>query len=438
MAHRVVIIGGGFGGLVTARGLRRAPVEVTLIDRHNYHLFQPLLYQVATGTLSPANIASPLRALLKRQKNARVLLAEAREIDVAGRRVIVDEGELQYDTLVVAAGSSHSYFGHDEWSAFAPGLKSIEDATTIRRRILLAFEEAERCGDSETIRILLNFVVVGAGPTGVELAGQMSEISRHTLKGEFRAIHPEQAQVSLIEYQDRVLPTYPPDLSARALRSLEQLGVNVLTGAEVTQVEEDKITYRRHGETHVLPARTILWAAGVRASPLGQAIAAATGAETDRIGRVIVEPDVTVPGHPEIFIIGDLANYRHQNGKPLPGVAPVAMQQARYVAKLIRKRRSGKSQSAPAPFNYRNRGTLATIGRYKAIADLRFIHLSGLLAWLVWLFVHLMSIVQFSNRVLIFVQWGWSYFTRDRAARLITEQPGRTQELPKVDSRRTG
>jgi NADH:ubiquinone reductase (H+-translocating) len=433
MAHRVVIIGGGFGGLVTARRLRRVPIEITLIDRRNYHLFQPLLYQVATGTLSPANIASPLRALLKRQKNARVLLAEAREIDVAGRRVVLDEGELPYDTLVVATGSSHSYFGHDEWGACAPGLKSIEDATTIRRRILLAFEEAERSGDPETIRALLSFVVVGAGPTGVELAGQMSEISRHTLKGEFRAIHPEQAQVALVEYQDRVLPTYPPDLSAKALRSLEQLGINVLTGAEVTMVEADKITYRRRGETHVLPARTILWAAGVRASPLGQGISAATGAETDRIGRVVVEPDLTVPGHPEIFIIGDLANYRHQNGKPLPGLAPVAMQQARYVAKLIRRRLSGKPQTIPPPFRYRDRGTLATIGRYKAIADLRFIHLSGLLAWLVWLFVHLMSIVQFGNRVLIFVQWGWNYFTRDRAARLITEPPARVQELENVD-----
>ncbi len=283
--HRVVIIGGGFGGLYLARHLKRAPVEVSLIDRRNHHLFQPLLYQVATGTLSPANIASPLRVLLKRSKNTRVLLAEAREIDVERRRVILDEGEIPYDTLVVATGSSHSYFGHDEWGEHAPGLKSIEDATTIRRQILLAFEEAERMcaaaapdsgrvgdGQAETLRTLLTFVIVGGGPTGVELAGQVIEISRHTLRGEFRAIRPEDARVCLVEYQDRVLPTFPPDLSKKALRSLEQLGVEVILGAEVTQVEAERITYRREGAIHVLAARTILWAAGVRASPLGQAL----------------------------------------------------------------------------------------------------------------------------------------------------------------------
>ena len=424
----MVIIGGGFGGLYTARRLRRAPVELTLIDRRNHHLFQPLLYQVATGTLSPANIAAPLRALLKRQRNTRVLLAEAREIDVAGRRVILDEGELPYDTLVIATGSSHSYFGHDDWEEFAPGLKSIEDATTIRRNILLAFEEAERTPNREEINSLLTFAVVGAGPTGVELAGQVCEIARHTLHGEFRTIHPEEARVCLIEFQDRVLPTYPAELSAKALRSLEALGVEVLIGAEVTRVEADRITYRRQGIEHVLAAHTILWAAGVQASPLGRAIAAATGAETDRAGRVVVEPDLSLPGHPEIFVIGDLANYKHQNGKPLPGVAPVAMQQGRYVAKLIRARLAGETLPA---FHYRNRGTLATIGRYKAVADLRFARLSGLLAWLIWLFVHLMSIVQFGNRLLIFIQWGWSYFTRERAARLITDPPARARQAAK-------
>jgi NADH dehydrogenase len=427
--HRVVIIGGGFGGLYTARKLRRAPVELTLIDRRNHHLFQPLLYQVATGTLSPANIAAPLRALLKRQRNTRVLLAEAREIDVTGRRVILDEGELPYDTLVVATGSSHSYFGHDDWEEFAPGLKSIEDATTIRRNILLAFEEAERSGNPEAIDALLTFAVVGAGPTGVELAGQVCEIARHTLRGEFRAIRPEEARVCLIEFQDRVLPTYPADLSAKALRSLEALGVEVLTGAEVTRVEADRITYRRQGIEQVLAAHTILWAAGVQASPLGRAIAAATGAEIDRAGRVIVEPDLSLPSHPEIFVIGDLANFKHQNAKPLPGVAPVAMQQGRYVAKLIRARLSGDSLPT---FHYRDRGTLATIGRYKAVADLRFARASGLLAWLIWLFVHLMSIVQFGNRLLIFIQWGWSYLTRERAARLITGPPARERESAKA------
>jgi NADH dehydrogenase len=442
--REVVIIGGGFGGLYTARRLKRAAVEVTVVDRRNHHLFQPLLYQVATGTLSPANIASPLRVLLKRAKNTRVLLAEAREIDVERQHVILDEGEIPYDTLVVATGSSHSYFGHDEWGEHAPGLKSIEDATTIRRQILLAFEEAERMcaaaapdssrvgdGQAEALRTLLTFVIVGGGPTGVELAGQVIEISRHTLRGEFRAIRPEDARVCLVEYQDRVLPTFPPDLSKKALRSLEQLGVDVILGAEVTQVEAERITYRREGAIHVLAARTILWAAGVRASPLGQALAQATGAETDRTGRVVVEPDLSVPGHPEIFIIGDLANVRHQTGKPLPGLAPVAMQEGRYVAKLIQRRLSGKTLP---PFRYRDRGTLATIGRYKAVADLRFIRLSGHLAWLIWLFVHLMSIVQIGNRVLVFVQWGWNYFTRDRAARLITEPPAKHDEFSKTES----
>ncbi len=421
--HRVVIIGGGFGGLYMARRLKSAPIELTLVDRRNYHLFQPLLYQVATGTLSPANIAAPLRSLLKRQRNTRVLLAQARAIDVASRRVILDEGELPYDTLVVATGSSHSYFGHDDWEQFAPGLKSIEDATLIRRKILLAFEEAERTPHRETVPALLTFAVVGAGPTGVEMAGQVCEIARHTLRGEFRTIHPEQARVVLVEFQDRVLPTYPSDLSPKAQRSLEALGVEVLTGAEVTCVDAEGITYRRQGIEEKLAAHTILWAAGVQASPLGRALAAATGAEIDRSGRVVVGADLTVSGHTEIFIIGDLASYKHQDGKPLPGVAPVAMQQGRFVAKLIRARLSG---AALPSFHYQDRGTLATIGRYKAVADLRFAHFSGLLAWLIWLFVHLRSIVQFGNRLLIFTQWGWSYFTRERAARLITAPPAWT------------
>ena len=397
------------------------------------------MYQVATGTLSPANIASPLRVLLKRSKNTRVLLAEARQIDVERRRVILDEGVVPYDTLVVATGSTHSYFGHDEWEEHAPSLKSIEDATAIRRQILVAFEEAERIeieraagsrtgseGDGDAIRTLLTFVIVGAGPTGVELAGQVVEISRHTLRGEFRAIRSEDARVCLVEFQDRVLPTFPPELSTKALRALEKLGVEVILGAEVTQIEQDRITYRREASLHVLAARTILWAAGVRASPLGQSLAQAAGAETDRSGRVVVGPDLSVPGHPEIFVIGDLANFRHQNERPLPGLAPVAMQEGRDVAKLIRQRLAGKSLP---PFHYHDKGTLATIGRYKAVADLRFIRLSGYLAWLIWLFVHLMSIVQFGNRVLVFFQWGWNYFTRDRAARLITEPPAKKSQV---------
>ncbi len=416
---RVVIIGGGFGGLYTARKLKRAPIELTLIDRRNHHLFQPLLYQVATGTLSPANIASPLRALLKKQRNTRVLLAEARSIDVAGRRVILDEGELPYDTLIVATGSTHSYFGHDEWEPFAPGLKSIEDATAIRRKILLSFEEAERqAGDAEAVRRLLTFVIIGAGPTGVEMAGQVCEIARHTLRLEFRAIHPESARVCLVEFQDRVLPTYSPKLSEKARQSLAKLGVEVITGAEVTEVAADRVTYRRQGMTETIEAHTVLWAAGVRASPLGRILGEATGAEVDRIGRIVVEPDLTLAGHPEIFVIGDLANYKGNNGKPLAGVAPVAMQEGRYVAKLVRARLAGKTLP---PFRYSDKGTLATIGRYHAVADLRFAKFSGFLAWLIWLFIHLVSIVQLGNRILIFIQWGWSYITWDRAARLITE-----------------
>jgi NADH:ubiquinone reductase (H+-translocating) len=415
--HRVVIIGGGFGGLSAARRLKHAPVDVTLIDRCNYHLFQPLLYQVATGALSPANIASPLRTILKRQKNARVLLAEATGIDAANRRVRLSDGEVEYDTLVVATGSSHQYFGHNEWEKFAPALKTVEDATDIRRRILLAFETAEREPDPEKIRALLTFVIVGGGPTGAELAGALGEIANDTLRRDFRKIDPSQAQIILVEGADRVLPSYPPSLSAAAQRMLERLGVSIRTAHLVTDVGPGVVRVREGDRIEAIPTRTILWAAGVLASPLGRMLSAEAGAPLDKSGRVVVEPDCTVPGRPEIFVIGDLANFSHQSGAPLPGVAQTAIQQGGYVASVIEKRLRGEKFG---PFHYRDKGNLATLGRGAAIADLNWLRLSGHLAWLLWIFIHLLYIVEFQNRLLVFIQWGWFYFTYDRSARLIT------------------
>jgi NADH dehydrogenase len=415
--HRVVIVGGGFGGLYTALQLRRAPVDVTLIDRRNFHLFQPLLYQVATGGLSPANIASPLRALLRRQKNTRVLLGEAVDVDVAGRRLLLSDGAVPYDTLIVAAGMRDAYFGHDEWEPLAPGLKSIEDATEMRRRILLAFEEAERATDPAKVREWLTFVIVGGGPTGVELGGAVAEIAHHTLRGNFRNIDPRTTQIILLEGADRLLLAYPPVLSAKAARSLEQLGVTVRTGALVTDITPESVTVKTKAGSERLAARTVLWAAGVQASPLGRALAKAAGAEADRAGRVVVANDCTVPGHPEIFVIGDLAHFTDPAGKLLPGVAPVAMQQGRYAAKLIEARLRGESLP---PFGYRDRGSMATIGRNAAVADLGWVRFGGYLAWLAWLFIHLLYLVEFENKLLVILQWGWNYFTRNRAARLIT------------------
>lgn len=416
-AHRVVIIGGGFGGLSVALKLRRAPVDVTLVDRCNYHLFQPLLYQVATGSLSPANIASPLRNILKRQKNTRVLLAEAIGIDAHNRRVIFSDGEIEYDTLVVATGASHQYFGHDEWEKFAPGLKTVEDATDMRRRILLAFEAAERERDPAKLREWMTFVIVGAGPTGAELAGALGEIANDTLRRDFRSIDPSTARIILVEGADRVLPPYPPKLSAAARRMLERLGVTVRTGALVTDIRERSVTIREGERIEEIPTRTVLWAAGVLGSPLGRILSEEAGAQLDNAGRVIVEPDLTVPGHPEIFVIGDLAHFSHQTGKPLPGVAQPAIQEGRYVACAIERRLRGESTP---PFHYVDKGNLATIGRAAAVADLRGLQLSGVPAWLIWIFVHLLYIVEFQNRLLILLQWGWMYLTYDRSARLIT------------------
>ena len=415
--QRVVILGGGFGGLSAAQKLKRAPVDVTLIDRCNYHLFQPLLYQVATGSLSPANITGPLRQVLKHDKNTTVLLGEAVDIDPANHQVILSDGALGYDTLIVATGSSHQYFGHHEWEQFAPGLKTIEDATDMRSRILLAFEAAERETDPEKLKQWMTFVIVGAGPTGAELAGALGEIANDILKHDFRRINPTEAQIILVEGTDRVLPSYPPKLSEAARKMLERLKVTVRTGAMVTDVKAHSVTIKCGDHTEFIPTRTILWAAGVLASPLGLALAKRLAAETDRAGRVIVDPDMTIPGHPEIFVIGDLSSFTHQTGKPLPGVAQPAIQQGSYVAKVIERRLRGEKTP---PFRYFDKGNLATIGRGAAVADLNFITLAGLPAWLVWIFIHLMYIVQFQNRLLVFMQWMWLYITFDRAARLIT------------------
>lgn len=415
--HRVVILGGGFGGLSATLGLARAPVKVTLLDRRNYHLFQPLLYQVATGSLSPANIASPLRQVLRHQKNASVLLAEVAGLDAAKRRVILSDGTVEYDTLVVATGSSHQYFGHQNWERFAPGLKTVEDATDMRRRILLAFEAAEREHDPAKRQAWLTFVIVGAGPTGAELAGALGEIANDTLRHDFRDIDPRSARIILVEGADRVLPTYPPHLSAAAEKMLVRLGVTVRTGAFVDEIHEQSVSIRQGARVEEIPARTTLWAAGVLASPLGRMLADTAGAELDKAGRVMVQPDLTVPGHPEIFVIGDLANFSHQTGKPLPGVAQPAIQQGKYVARLIAARLRDK---VLAPFHYRDKGNLATIGRGAAVADLNWIRLSGWPAWMIWLFVHLLYIVQFENRLLVMMQWGWLYLSYDRSARLIT------------------
>jgi NADH dehydrogenase len=415
--HHVVIVGGGFGGLYAARKLGRTPVRVTLIDRRNFHLFQPLLYQVATGGLSPANIAAPLRAVLKKYQNIEVLLGDVVDIDPARRLVMMTEGEMEYDSLIVATGARHHYFGHDEWEQYAPGLKTIEDATHIRRRILLAFEEAEREPDPEERKAWLTFVVVGAGPTGVELAGTLGELAHHTLRGNFHHIDPSAARILLLEGADRVLPPYVPKLSAKAAEALARLGVTILTSTVVTEIRPTAVVACQGDQSHCIPTHTILWAAGVEASPLGKVLARATGASLDRAGRVVVQPDLTLPGHPEIFVIGDLANYSHQGGRPLPGVAPVAMQQGRYVAKLINRRLRGESMP---PFHYRDYGSMATIGRAAAVADFGWIRISGFIAWLAWLFIHLIKLIQIGNRLLVLIQWAGSYITRNRSARLIT------------------
>ena len=417
--HHIVIVGGGFGGLQAARKLKHAPVRVTLIDRRNFHLFQPLLYQVATASLSANNISCILRRVLRRHENTQILLAEARGIDADRRRLLLDDGELHYDTLIVAAGVDHSYFGHDEWRDLAPGLKSVEDATEIRRRILLAFEAAERTNDPLEREQWLTFVIVGAGPTGVELAGAISEIANHSLKHDFRSIDPTHAKIILVEGGDRVLASFPLTLSTKAAITLEKRGITVKTHSKVVGITADDVTYRS-GESEVqVPTKTVLWAAGVQASPLGQLLAETTGAQLDRAGRVMVQPDLTITNHPEILVLGDLAHLT-QNGELLPGVAQVALQQGTYAARLIRDRLGGKTS---APFHYVDFGKMATIGRAAAVVSVGRLHLSGFLAWLAWAFVHLTQLVRFQNRVLIFAQWLWLYLSWNRSARLITGKP---------------
>jgi NADH:ubiquinone reductase (H+-translocating) len=418
MTHQVVIVGGGFGGLYAAQALRRAPVEVTLIDKRNFHLFQPLLYQVATGGVSPGDIASPLRAVLSKQKNARVLLAEMVDIDPDRREIVLaDDGRLSYDSLILATGASYHYFGNDQWADKAPGLKTLEDALEMRRRIFLAFEGAEKEPDPAKREAWLTFVVVGGGPTGVELAGALAELAHSTLVHDFHRIDTRQSRILLLEGLDRVLLDYLPELSAKARQSLERLGVTVQTGRLLQAIDGEQLRIKVGDEQETLFAKTVLWAAGVRASAIGQLLARRLPVELDRMGRVMVAADMTLPGQPDIFVIGDLAHYQHGTERPLPGVAPVAMQQGRYVARLIRDRLSGKETP---PFRYWNKGNLAVIGRNAAVAEFGRFRFSGFLAWLIWLFVHIMYLIEFDNKVVVMFQWGWSYFTRRRGARLIT------------------
>jgi NADH dehydrogenase len=406
---RVVVVGAGFGGLTAARALAGAPVRVTVVDRRNHHLFQPLLYQVATASLSPGDIAYPIRSALRRQANAEVFLADAVAVDAGAKELVLADGRLSYDFLVLATGARHAYFGHDEWEKVAPGLKSLEDALDIRRRILLAFEKAEREPDARKRRALLTFVLVGGGPTGAELAGAIGEISRHVLNSDFRAIDPREARIVLLEAGPRLLPAFPPDLAAKAAASLARLGVEVRTGAAVTAVGDG---FAEIGEER-LEAGTILWAAGVAASPLARSL----GVPLDRAGRVAVGPDLSAPGHPEIFVIGDLAAFPSQAGQPLPGVAPVAIQEGRHAAKNILSAIRGEETE---PFHYRDRGNLAVLGRGAAIADLGRIRLSGLPAWLCWCFVHILYLIGFRNRFVVLFEWAWAYATWQRGARLIT------------------
>jgi NADH dehydrogenase len=421
----VVIVGAGFGGLNAARALAKAPVQITVIDRKNFHTFQPLLYQVATAGLSPGEIAAPIRSILRSHKNVEVLMGDVTGFDLDRRIVETSDTAVPYDYLIVAAGASHSYFGHDAWEPYAPALKTIEDALEIRRRVLLAFELAERHAAAGETAMPLNFVVVGGGPTGVELAGTLAEISRHALAHEFRSIDPSRTHILLIEGGPRVLPAYAEDLSRSAQEQLNRLGVEVRTSTVVTQIEPGAVYA---GDTR-LPATVVLWAAGVAASPLGKKL----GAELDRAGRVLVRPDLSIPSHPEVFVIGDLASLKDEQGKMLPGVAPVAIQEGRFVAKLIREElgragappfsrslREGGDVDVRPKFHYWDKGSLATIGRAAAVAQFGRIHISGFIAWLSWLFVHILFLIGFRNRLLVFIQWAWSYVTYERGARLIT------------------
>ena len=416
---RVIIVGSGFAGLEAAKKLACKDVQVTVIDRTNYHLFQPLLYQVATAALSPADIAAPVRAVLSKCRNVEVILAEVQSVDVDAKKVKTVDLDLDYDYLILATGARHSYFGHDEWEKLAPGLKSLEDAIELRRRILLAFEYAEKITDEAERRAALNFVIIGGGPTGVEMAGAIAEISRHTLAKDFRHINPSEARVILIEGEPRLLAAYPEDLSASARKQLEHLGVEVRTSTRATKLTEAGVQI---GDEFI-PCRVKIWAAGNVASFVGKTL----GVPVDRAGRVIVNDDLTIPGHPEVQVIGDLANFPHQTGQPLPGISPVAMQEGRHAARNVLAMIRGRK---PRRFRYWDKGTMATIGRNKAVADLRFMHLSGLPAWLAWLFVHIVFLVGFRNRLVVLFQWAWAYLTFDKGARLITRNFQSEQRPP--------
>jgi NADH dehydrogenase len=426
--HHVVVVGGGFGGLQAVSKLRRAPVEVTLVDRRNFHLFQPLTYQVATGALSPGEIAYPLRAIFKRDRNVAVLLAEVADFDLDARELrlgsvsaVPAPERLGYDTLIVAGGSHYSYFGHEDWRMHAAEVKSLESALAVRSRLLAAFEAAEAEPNPDAREAWLTFVVVGAGATGVEIAGQIAELARDTLRRDFRSIDPRRARILLVEALDRVLTSFPPSLSAKAERSLQRLGVTVLTGRAVVGIDAAGVTLEgRDGGTERIASRVVVWAAGVTASGLAGRLAELTGAERDRAGRVTVESDLTVPGHPEVFAIGDMVRVRDVNGAPvvLPGVAPVAMQQGRYAAGVVRARLRGREHGA---FRYRDKGNLATIGRAAAVADFKGVRLSGFLAWATWLVVHLWYLIGFQNRLLVLIRWSFSFATHGRGARLITD-----------------
>ncbi len=424
--NRVVIVGGGFGGLYAARDLGRDErIDLTLIDRRNFHLFQPLLYQVATGALAPGEIAQPLRSILRKQRNTTVLLGAATGIDPERREVIMaDGGPIAYDSLIVASGARHSYFGHEEWAPFAPGLKSIDDALEIRRRILIAFEAAEREAEPARRHSWMEFVIVGGGPTGVELAGALGEIANDTLRNDFRSIDPRDARITLVEAMDRVLPTYPADRSASARRQLQRLGVTVRTGTRVVDIGDDCVTVMTGDKGEVIPARTVLWAAGVLASSFGRAVAAALGAETDRAGRILVGPDLTVPGHPDVFVVGDAAVQPWKKDRPVPGVAQGGIQGGKYAAKAIRRRVSGEPVR---PFRYSDRGDVAVIGRLSGVTNIGWLgpfgRQGGFLAWMLWLGIHIVYLIGFANRIVVITRWAWSFLTHGRGSRLITGQP---------------
>jgi NADH dehydrogenase len=416
----VVIVGGGFAGLSAARALRSAPVNVTMVDRRNYHLFQPLLYQVATGSLSAGEVAAPLRGILGRQRNTRVLLGQMVDLDPKGKRVLLADGaSLEYDALIIAIGSQTSYFGNDAWKEWAPGLKSIDEAVNVRHKILYAFEVAERIPDPVQRQAWLTFVIVGAGPTGVELAGAIGEIARQTLRHEFRSIHPDEARIILLDGLPRVLMPFPEDLAQKARRSLERLGVEVQTGTMVRGVDRDGLTVEGGGHANRIGAHTVIWAGGVTMPPVAKTIAGRTQAETDKAGRIKVNADLTIPGYSDIYVTGDLASLAGADGKPLPGVAQVAMQQGAYAAKAIGRKARGEERSLP-PFAYFDKGTLAVIGRGSAVANIFGLHVSGLPAWLVWAFIHVLYLVGFESRVTVFIKWALQALTFNRSARLIT------------------